>query len=88
MLLLRIAPVLESVCNKVADLQTSNFINKRLQHRSFPVNIAESLRTPILKIIWKRLLLPLEVGLCFGEISYENALFGILEDYMASLSIS
>ena len=88
MLFLKIAPVLEFVCNNVGDLQTSSFINKRLQHRSFPVNIAESFRTPILKIIWKRLLLPLEVGLCFGEISYENALFGILEDYMASLAIS
>ena len=53
--------MLESFCNKVADLQICNVIKKRLQHRCFPVNIAKSLRTPILKIIWKRLLLPLEV---------------------------
>ena len=32
--------------NKVADLQTCNFIKKRFQHRSFPVNIVKLLRTP------------------------------------------
>ena len=32
---------------------------KRLQHRCFPVNIARVLRTPILKNILERLLLPL-----------------------------
>ena len=31
--------------NKVACLKTSNFIKKRLQHRSFSVNIAKCLRT-------------------------------------------
>ena len=34
-----------------------NFINKRLYHKCFPVNIAKILRTPILKNICERLLL-------------------------------
>ena len=34
-----------------------NFIKKRLQHRCFHMNIAKSLRAPILKSICKRLLL-------------------------------
>ena len=32
-------------------LQACNFIKKRLQHRYFPLNIANFLRTPILKNI-------------------------------------
>ena len=36
--------ILESLFNKVAGLQASNFIKKRLQHRCFPVKF---LRTPI-----------------------------------------
>ena len=36
--------VSESLFNKVVNLQICNFIEKRLQHRCFPVNIAESLR--------------------------------------------
>ena len=47
----------ESLFNKVAGLQPSNFIKERLQHRCFPVNNAEFLRTPILKSICERLLL-------------------------------
>ena len=31
-----------------------NFIKKRLQHRNFPVNIAQFLRTTIMKNIFKR----------------------------------
>ena len=42
----RKTPVVESLFNKVADLQAF-----RLQHRCFPVNIAKILKTPILKII-------------------------------------
>ena len=42
-------PVLESLFNKVASLQASNFTKKRLQHSYFYVNIAKFLRTPILK---------------------------------------
>ena len=49
-------PVLESL-NKVAGLKACNLNKKRLQHRSFPVNIAKFLRTPILKDICKLLLL-------------------------------
>ena len=36
-------PVLESLFNKAAGLQTRNFIKKRLHHRCFPVIIAEFL---------------------------------------------
>ena len=44
------SPVLETVF--------LNFFKKRLQHRCFPVKIAKVLRTPILKNICERLLLP------------------------------
>ena len=47
--------------DKVAHLKACNIIKKRLQHRSFHVNIAKSLKTYILNIICKWLLLPLEV---------------------------
>ena len=40
--------MLESVFNKVVGLKACNFIKKRLQHRCFPVNVGEFLRTPIL----------------------------------------
>ena len=86
----RKTPVMESLFNKVADLQSCNVAKKRFQHTCFPVNIGKSFRTPILKIICKRLLLPLE-EFCkdFFDISYENASFGILEySYDCSLSIS
>ena len=49
--------MLESLFNKFADLQTGNFITKRLEHRCFPVNIAKFLKTPILKDIFDGLLL-------------------------------
>ena len=73
-------PVLESLFNKVADLQACNVIKKRLQYVCFPVNITKSLRTAILKIICKRLL-PLEL-FCkdFVNISYENTSFSIPEE--------
>ena len=36
------------VCfNKVADLKACKFIERRLQHRFFPVNIVNFLRTPM-----------------------------------------
>ena len=41
----RKTPVLDSLFNKVAGLQISNFIKKWLQHRCFPVNVANFLRT-------------------------------------------
>ena len=40
--------VLESLFNKVAELQTCNFIKKWFQHRCFPVNIAKFLGTAFL----------------------------------------
>ena len=73
---------MESLSNRVAGLKASHVIKERLQHRCFPVNIAKSLRTSILKIICKRLPLPLDVFLYneFVDISYENASFRIQED--------
>ena len=53
----RKTPLLETLFNKVADLQAPNFIKKRPQHRCFPANIAKFLRTVILKNIIERLLL-------------------------------
>ena len=49
-------PVLESLFKKVAGLQARNVIKKRLQHRCFPVNIANVLRIPILNNICELLL--------------------------------
>ena len=49
--------MLDSLFNKVAGLQSCNFVKKRLQHRSFPVNIVEFLTTPVLKNSRKRLFL-------------------------------
>ena len=49
--------MLESLFNKIAGLKACNFINKRLQHRVFSVNIAKFLRIPILKNICEPLLL-------------------------------
>ena len=43
--------------NKNAGLQACNFIENRLQHRCFLVNIAKLLSTPILKNICERLIL-------------------------------
>ena len=54
--------------------QGCNVIKKRMKHRCFPVNIGKSLRTPILKILCERLLLPTEVFcMAFVDISYEDA---------------
>ena len=43
--------------NKAAVPQAYNIIKNRFQNRCFPVNIANYLRTPILKNSWKPLLL-------------------------------
>ena len=77
-------PVLESLFNIVADDQDCNVIKKRLQHRCFFVNIAKSLRTPILKIICERLLLPLEEFCNFVYISYGNSHIHTRRLYVAS----
>ena len=47
----RETPVLEFLFNKVVDVQVCNFIKNRLQHRYFPVNIAQILRKTFLKNI-------------------------------------
>ena len=47
----------ESLFNKVAGLQPSNFIKESLQHRCFPMNNAEFLRIHTLKSICELLLL-------------------------------
>ena len=49
--------MLESLFNKLAGLQASSFIKKRLQHRCFAVKLAKFLRIPILKNICERLFL-------------------------------
>ena len=48
------------ICNKQTHLKACNFVNNKLQHRCFLVNIAKFLRTPILKNICERLLLQLD----------------------------
>ena len=53
--------MLESLFDKVADLEACNFIKKRLQHRSFPLKFAKFLRTSISKNICERLFLILLV---------------------------
>ena len=58
----RKTPVLEFLFNKVAGLKD------RLQHRSFPVNIAKFLRTPILKNICEQLLLSLTLLNFLGNV--------------------
>ena len=42
--------MLESLFNKVAGLQTCNFITKGLQHRCFSVNIAKLSKMPFNRI--------------------------------------
>ena len=39
------------------NLQSCNFIQKRLQHKCFPIKILKFIRAPILKNICERLLL-------------------------------
>ena len=52
--------MLEFLFNKIADLKAWNFTKKRLQHRSFPVNIAKFLRTPFLIANLQWLILDIE----------------------------
>ena len=70
---------------KLQTLRVYNIIKKKLQHRCLPVNMPKLLRTSILKIICKRLLLALEV-LCIRNflilamgmlhLAYEKTLCG------------
>ena len=48
---------MESLFNKFAGLEVCDFIKKRLQLSSFPLNIAIFLRTPVLRNICERVLL-------------------------------
>ena len=43
-----VVSVLESLFNKISGFQAWNFIEKRLQHRCFPVNVTKLLRTAFL----------------------------------------
>ena len=52
----RKTPVSEPLSNKFVGLQACNLIEKRLQHRCFPVNIENFLRTPIMKNVCEQLL--------------------------------
>ena len=52
-------PVMESLFNKDAGLKNCDFIEKSLQRRCFPVNIAKLSRTAVLKNICGWLLLQL-----------------------------
>ena len=65
--------MLESRFDKAAGPQVNNFIEKRLQHRCFPVNIAKFLRTSILKKIceWVRL----NRVLCVSRKAFMEGLF-------------
>ena len=49
--------MLESPFNRLAGFKTCNFLEKGLQHRCFPVNIAKSLISLIFMKICKQLLL-------------------------------
>ena len=61
--------MLEFLFNKVADLQTCNFIKQRLQHRYFSVKFAKSLRASFLQnacdcCFWKYLMNSLFIAQC------------------------
>ena len=49
----------KSLFNKVVDLQAGNFIEKRLQHRCFPVNVVKIFKTAFFKEYFGWLLLKL-----------------------------
>ena len=68
-----------SLFKKVADLKPCNFIKKKLQHRCFSVNIAEFLRTPILKNICERLLLSIPIsGQCAHDLQKAFCCFQVV----------
>ena len=64
--------MLESVFNKIAGVQAYNFIERRLQHRCFLLEIPKILGTPILKNIWKKEQLP-KAASCLSETKYGYA---------------
>ena len=64
-------PVLESVFNKVAGLQTYNFVKKRLQHRCYLLKFAKFLRT----LFFTEHLFTVTASVCFenlGKILVRN----------------
>ena len=61
-------PVLEFLFYKVASLQPSNVVKKRLLHRCFPMKYDKFLKTPILKNFCERLFL------CISYIDLYNSL--------------
>ena len=72
----RKTPVLQSLFSKVASLETCNFINKGLQHRCFPVNIAKFLRKFYLKNT---------TGGCFCTLNSSGILNGKLMTYIFNI---
>ena len=58
--------------NKVADHKACNFIEKRLQHRCFPMNIATFLITPVLKNISVKLLVKIIKKIFLGKATSHN----------------
>ena len=78
--------VLESFFNKVAGFQA--FIKNRLQHRYFPMNIAEILRAPpILKKICERRLLDIFRIIIHSNVpkSNEKSCNQLLNDFLTEL---
>ena len=63
----RKVPVLEVLFDTTAGFQVCNFIKKRLQHKCFHGNFAKFLRTPILKNIYKRVMMDINVLLDKGQ---------------------
>ena len=72
--------VLESLFNKVEGLKVCKFIKKRLQHRCFPVNIANFLKTSILENI-NELLNFLNLKLITIEYSGRQKVLGVFQNY-------
>ena len=72
-------------------LQACNFIKKRLQYRSFPVNFAKLLRTSILKNICQRLLLNADSSLsCHKGTKYsrmDQNFTNFLEYFVSNIAI-
>ena len=72
--------MLESPFNILEGFKTCTFIKKGLQYRSFPVNIANFLRTLILMKIWEQLLLQfllltVNISPCVRGVSWTQVFF-------------
>ena len=72
--------VLESLFNKVEGLKVCKFIKKRLQHRCFPVNIANFLKTSTLENI-NELLNFLDLKLITIEYRGRQSVLGVFQNY-------